>query len=86
MPEHILTGTGNIIKAHHLFPLGNGNAARFLQQLPGGIGINTLLARVNRFDNLNPLGPKKLLGILAGRSALAQIGPIDLLHCSCLPL
>ncbi len=59
------------------FPLDDGDRLRRLQQLPGRLRIDPLLARIGDLFRFDSFFPKKLLGIVAGRSALAQVGPID---------
>lgn len=76
--EDRLFFSGDLVELLELFTLGDGDAAGILQQAPGRRFVEAFLARINDFLRFNLFIPKKLLGIGAGRSALAQIGPIDL--------
>jgi hypothetical protein len=49
-----------------------------LQKRPGPVGVERLFPGIHNLFDGYLLTPKKLLGIGAGRSPLAQISPIDL--------
>jgi hypothetical protein len=64
-------------KALDLLPLGDGHCPGGFQQLPSGILIETPDLCVDNLLDFHLLFPKKLLGIVTGRSTLAQICPVD---------
>lgn len=61
-----------------LFALGNRHCIGILQQLPDLLFVKPDLFGVDDLFRFKLFSPKKLPGMVAGRSALAQISPIDL--------
>lgn len=64
-------------KVQHFFALGDGNRTGVFEERPGVLLINLDLLGIDNLFDRDLLGLKKLLSILTGRSALAQVCPIN---------
>lgn len=75
--QDLLLFPGDLVETLKLLPLGDGYRLCALEDVPDLVRIVTGGPGIDNFMRFELFFPKKLLGIFAGRSALAQVGPID---------